>query len=524
MAYKALYRKYRPQTFSDVVGQDHIVETLKGELASNKISHAYLFTGTRGTGKTSCAKILAKAVNCLDVKDGDPCLSCDYCNLISTEEATDIVEIDAASNTGVDDIRVLRDQIVFSPTSLKYRVYIIDEVHMLSTNAFNALLKTLEEPPEHAIFILATTEVHKLPATILSRCQRFDFRRIEPSKICERIKYIAEKENFKITEQAATLIAAAADGGMRDALSILDLCLSSTNDITEETVAKVCGMSGNEYLNKLSDSIMTQDAETALTLIDELHRSSVDMLRLCNELSSHFRDIMVVKTVSSKDKPVVCSSEQLKVLEKKAETFDIKDIMRALTMLSSCLASMQNSDRRSVLEMTVIKLCTPSLCQDYDSLEKRIRNLESGRAALVAAAPKEEIKEKPVKEKAEEKPTVKEEKTEGQETNSSSPIPEWKEIMKILEKTCPPIHGVLNGSKAYISGAYLLIDAPNPMFRSLITKDDSLHRKAIRTAAAQVLGKEYRLGPYKPQTVSAEDDPLKALSEKLKSLEIPTAK
>ncbi|MBR6572603.1 MAG: DNA polymerase III subunit gamma/tau [Clostridia bacterium] len=527
MAYKALYRKYRPQTFSDVVGQDHIVETLKGELASNKISHAYLFTGTRGTGKTSCAKILAKAVNCQDIKDGDPCLSCDFCNLISSEEATDIVEIDAASNTGVDDIRVLRDQIVFSPTSLKYRVYIIDEVHMLSTSAFNALLKTLEEPPEHAIFILATTEVHKLPATILSRCQRFDFRRIEPSKICERIKYIADKENFKITDEAATLIAAAADGGMRDALSILDLCLSGTNDITEETVTKVCGMSGNEYLNKLSDSIIAQDTEAALTLIDELHRSSVDMLRLCNELSAHFRDIMVVKTVSAKTKPVVCSSEQLKVLEKKAETFDIKDVMRALTMLSACLSGMQNSDRRSILEMTVIKLCTPSLCQDYDSLEKRVRNLESGRTVIVEEPEKKQEKKTPAPKKQEEEPLVTEEKPaveekpKVEEKGNQEPINEWKEIMKILSKTCPPIHGVLDGSKAYINGAYLLIDAPNPMFRSFIKKDDSIYKTAIRKAANEVLGKSYRLGPYKQQTVSADEDPLKALSEKLKNLEIP---
>ena len=522
MAYKALYRKYRPQTFSDVVGQDHIVETLKGELASNKISHAYLFTGTRGTGKTSCAKILAKAVNCLDIKNGDPCLSCDFCNLISREEATDIVEIDAASNTGVDDIRVLRDQIVFSPTSLKYRVYIIDEVHMLSTSAFNALLKTLEEPPEHAIFILATTEVHKLPATILSRCQRFDFRRIEPSKICERIKYIADKENFKITDEAATLIAAAADGGMRDALSILDLCLSGTNDITEETVTKVCGMSGNEYLNKLSDSIIAQDTEAALTLIDELHRSSVDMLRLCNELSAHFRDIMVVKTVSAKTKPVVCSSEQLKVLEKKAETFDIKDVMRALTMLSACLSGMQNSDRRSILEMTVIKLCSPSLCQDYDSLEKRVRNLESGRTVIVEEPEKkQEKKALAPKNKVEEKPSITEEKPKVEENGNQEPINEWKEIMKILSKTCPPIHGVLDGSKAYINGAYLLIDAPNPMFRSFIKKDDSIYKTAIRKAASEVLGKSYRLGPYKAPTVSADEDPLKALSEKLKNLEIP---
>ena len=527
MAYKALYRKYRPQTFSDVVGQDHIVETLKAELASNKISHAYLFTGTRGTGKTSCAKILAKAVNCEDVKNGDPCLSCSFCNLISADEVTDIVEIDAASNNGVDDIRALREQITFSPTALKYRVYIIDEVHMLSPNAFNALLKTLEEPPSHTIFILATTEVHKLPATILSRCQRFDFRRIDASKICERIEFIAEKENFSITPQAAALIAAAADGGMRDALSILDLCLSFANEITEKTVTDVCGMSGNEYLNKLSDCIINCDAEAALTLIDELHKNSVDMLRLCNDLSSHFRDIMIIKTVSSKNKPVVCSTEQLKILEGKAQAFDIKDIMRTLSMLSSCLSNMQSSDRRSILEMTIIKLCNPSLCEDYESLEKRVRNLENGHIVAApiknepAKAPKEQEKKEEIKE---EPPVIVDEEPVKTEESVETPIKEWKEIMKILEKSCPPIFGVLSGSKAYIQGGYLLIDAPNPMFRNFVKKDDSVYRNAIKKAATSVLGKIYKLGPYKAQTVSQDEDPLKALSEKLKNLEIPTAK
>ena len=234
MSYQALYRKYRPQTFSDVVGQEHITETLKNELSAGKVTHAYLFTGTRGTGKTSTAKILAKAVNCLNPKNGDPCLECESCLSVANGENTDIVEIDAASNNSVDSIRELRDQVNFAPASSKYRVYIIDEVHMLTISAFNALLKTLEEPPEHVIFILATTEVHKLPATILSRCQRFDFRRIDPERICERIQYIAGKEGLTVTDGAASLIAAAADGGMRDALSILDLCASGSKNIDEE--------------------------------------------------------------------------------------------------------------------------------------------------------------------------------------------------------------------------------------------------------------------------------------------------
>ena len=253
MAYQALYRKYRPTTFSDVIGQEHITETLKNELSEGKTVHAYLFTGTRGTGKTSCAKILAKAVNCLNPKDGDPCLECEGCLAIANGENTDIVEIDAASNNGVDNIRELRDLLSFAPASSKYRVFIIDEVHMLSIGAFNALLKTLEEPPEHVIFILATTEVHKLPATILSRCQRFDFRRIDNEKICERIQYIAEKEGLSVSSDAATLIASAADGGMRDALSILDLCASSSKDIDEATVESVCAMAGNDYLLEMDE-------------------------------------------------------------------------------------------------------------------------------------------------------------------------------------------------------------------------------------------------------------------------------
>lgn len=534
MAHQALYRKYRPQTFSEVYGQDHIVETLKGELAEGRVSHAYLFTGTRGTGKTTCARILAKAVCCENAQNGDPCLSCESCKMIAAEEATDIVEMDAASNNGVEDVRVLREQISFSPGVLKYRVYIIDEVHMLSNQAFNALLKTLEEPPEHAIFILATTEVHKLPATILSRCQRFDFRRISPEKIVSRIDYIAGEEGFSITPEAASLIASAADGGMRDALSILDLCLASSKEITEETVTEVCGMSGHDYLNRLSDAIIASDTSAALELIDRLHNGSVDMLRLSIDLSSHFRDIMVVKTVSSANKPVVCSSAQLEIYKQKAEAFDIKDVMRALSVLSEAIASMQNGNRRSIFEMAVIKLCCPELCYDIDSLEKRIRALELGAPRKTAAAPV--VAEKP----AEEKPvaaTSVQEAPEDEEiplpedpedsapapmnTSSDTPIEEWREILKVLSATAPLLCGVLENSRAFIQGAYLLIDAPNPLFRDMINGKDALYRDAIRKAATQVLGQTYKLGPYRPRQVDAASDPLSAIAEKLKQFDIP---
>ena len=377
MAYQALYRKYRPQTFSDVVGQNHITKTLKNELDCGKVVHAYLFTGTRGTGKTTCAKILAKAVNCLNPVNGDPCGECEICRMVAADEATDIVEMDAASNNGVDDIRELREQVNFSPASCKYRVYIIDEVHMLSGAAFNALLKTLEEPPEHVVFILATTEVHKLPATILSRCQRFDFRRIDSSEIVNRLKYVAKNEALNLTDDAATLIASAADGGMRDALSILDLCASHSNDITEDTVTSVCSMAGNDYLIKMADLIKNHSTEQALTLIDELHNSSVDMLRLLSELTSHFRDLMIVKVVKGKQKPIVCSSQKMQALENQAQSFDIKEIMAILSVLQSSAAAMQSGNRRCEMEMAIIRLCNPNIRQDLASLERRIAALES---------------------------------------------------------------------------------------------------------------------------------------------------
>lgn len=549
MAYKALYRKYRPLTFSEVSGQEHITETLKGELRAGKISHAYLFTGTRGTGKTSCAKILARAVNCLSLADGDPCCECEACRLALSEEATDIVEMDAASNNGVDDIRILREQITFTPSVLKYRVYIIDEVHMLSNQAFNALLKTLEEPPEHVIFILATTEVHKLPATILSRCQRFDFHRIENSKIVERIFYIADKEGFTVTNEAANLIAAAADGGMRDALSILDLCLSGSDEITEQTVTTALGMSGNEYLTRFAESFLDGDAESALTLIDELHKNSIDMLRLATDLSSYFRDIMIVKTVSSEKKPVVCSSEQLGVYKSLAERFDIKDVMRTLTMLSDCISAMQSADRRSQLELTVIKLCDPALCDDYAALEKRVRALESGAprasAAVQTAKPAEAAPAVPPKAKPAEAPAAASTVIEDEEiplpdeppvsdydvpqapeqvtepADGEQPIAEWGEVLKILARTNPIMCGVLNGSRAFISGQYLLIDAPNPQFKDLINKNDTRYRDALRNAAAEVLGQTYKLGPWRSKKEIQEDSPLKQLENRLKKLEVP---
>lgn len=539
MAYQALYRKYRPKTFADVIGQEHITETLKNELSSGKTVHAYLFTGTRGTGKTSCAKILARAVNCLDLREGDPCLECDSCRIIDKGENTDIVEIDAASNNSVDSIRELRELISFAPSGSKYRVYIIDEVHMLSISAFNALLKTLEEPPEHVVFILATTEVHKLPATILSRCQRFDFRRIENTKICERLQYIAQNEGLTLTDGAATLIAAAADGGMRDALSILDLCASSSKNIDEATVESVCAMAGNDYLLEFADCVKNCDAEKSLLLIDKLHNSSVDMLRLLSELTSHYRDLMIVKTVKQKNPPIVCSSSRMEALKKQAETYDIKDIMYCLNILQSAFASMQTGNRRCEMEMAVIRMCDPRLSADISALEQRISALERGGVTIIKentqvnntvinkpSVIQEDDDEIPPPLTEDEAPAPIEEKKEPVNNDTSvaengiTPVEKWGEILHLLTADCPLIAGVLKGSKAYIKGAYLLIDAPNSQFRSLINSGNAYYKDSIRKAAQNILGATYKLGPYTPPKQTKESDPLTDFANRLKNFEL----
>ncbi len=516
MAYQALYRKYRPQTFSDVVGQEHITETLKKQLCEGKTVHAYLFSGTRGTGKTSCAKILAKAVNCINSDNGDPCLECDSCENIASGENTDIIEIDAASNNSVDSIRELRDLVNFTPTNSKYRVYIIDEVHMLSLSAFNALLKTLEEPPAYVIFILATTEIHKLPATILSRCQRFDFRRIENEKICKRIQYIAQNEGLNVTEDAAMLIAAAADGGMRDALSILDLCAASSNEIDEATVENVCAMAGNEYLTELAENIKNHRTEDALLLIEKLHNSSVDMLRLLSGLISHYRDLMIIKAVKGKNRPIVCSTKKLTILEEQAKDYDIRDIMYCISVLQSATVSMQSGNRRCEMEMSVIRMCDPRMSDDIISLERRIATLENGAKSFVPTKvmPVDDTEETLIVENEVALPiaTVSE--------GDINKLDKWHEILGIIKNEAPLLWGVLTDSSAYIKGEFLLIDAPNPQFRTMINSGNSQYKDSIRKAALTVLGKTYKLGPYTKINTSAEVDPLQEIADKLKNFEI----
>ena len=544
MAYQALYRKYRPNTFSDVVGQDHITKTLKSSVKDKKTVHAYLFTGTRGTGKTTCAKILAKAVNCLNSHDGDPCGECDICRAAQDGSLTDIVEIDAASNNGVDSIRELRDQVNFPPVEAKYRVYIIDEVHMLSQGAFNALLKTLEEPPEHVIFILATTEVHKLPATILSRCQRFDFKRIDDDFIAARLKYVAECEGLNIDENSARLISGISDGALRDALSILDLCAATGGDITEDTVFNVCSMASNEYLIRLADCIKRKDTEGALTLIDTLHGLSVDMHRLLEELTTHFRDIMIIKTVKSGRLPIVCSASHLAALKEQAESFDLKETVAIIDILRSYCSESRDQNGRITAEMAIIRLTNPEIRNDLQSLELRVAALEAGNITATASAVSSTPVAEPIIEKAAEKKAAEpvkpeevpyeapaEEKNDTPVAESPAPsdtneennageqkVPEWDDIVAVLETTCPIIAGVLKNSAAYIKGDYLLIDTDNSQFKSLYGGKNPVYRESIRKAAQKILGVSYKLGPYK-RVESESSDPLKAFAEKLKSLE-----
>ena len=357
--YRALYRKWRPQRFADVVGQAPIVTALQNQIAAGRIGHAYLFTGTRGTGKTTCAKIFAKAVNCLDHSSPDPCCQCEVCKGIDSGAIMDIIEMDAASNNGVDDIRDLRDEVAYLPSVCRYKVYIIDEVHMLSTQAFNALLKTMEEPPEHVIFILATTEVQKVPVTILSRCQRYDFSRITADDIAGRLRYVAEQEKIELDPNAAQLIGRLADGAMRDALSILDTCAGVDNKVDEALVRRMAGVTDRSYLFEISDAIAARDSVAALEKIAALRQQSVDMRRLCMELAGHYRNLMLCALPGGTSLLTGTSpEEEAAYLQRK--DFPQADAIRAINAFGSALEKMsRGTDQRIELELAVFSLTQP---------------------------------------------------------------------------------------------------------------------------------------------------------------------
>ena len=406
--YLALYRKYRPKTFDDVISQEHITTTLKNQLKNGQNSHAYLFTGSRGTGKTTCSKILAKAVNCLNPVDGNPCLKCEACRAIE-EESSDVTEIDAASNNGVDYVRDLKEEAVYAPISCKYRVYIIDEVHMLSTAAFNALLKLIEEPPPHVIFIFATTETHKVPATILSRCQRFEFRRIDINDSKKRLLDIAEKENVKLSEDAAFLISKISDGGMRDALSLLDQCISVSENITADVVRECAGISGSDYLFDISEKIENQDIPSLLKILDELNSRSKNINRLIEELIAHYRILMLLK--AGADNSVIrVTDEELNRYRSAAESYTLGEIMRCISILSEFLGSMGRVVNPLLhAEMCFIRLASPKLDINEEGLntrieliEKKLEKISSGEIGIAVNTPAAEVKKEAVTEEIKE--------------------------------------------------------------------------------------------------------------------------
>ncbi len=383
--YQALYRKWRPKTFSDVVGQEHITSTLRRQVADGRLSHAYLFTGTRGTGKTTCAKILAKAVNCENPQDGDPCNECPSCLGIDSGAFLDVTELDAASNNGVDNVRALRDEAVYSPAQVKKRVYIVDEVHMLSPAAFNALLKILEEPPEHLMFILATTELHKVLPTILSRCQRFAFRRILPRDIEARLSYVAKEENIDLKPDGAELLARLSDGAMRDALSLLDQCSAAGGAIDAQAVLSVLGLAGNVQTAQLMELILRRDAKAALLLLGQLYASGKDVSAVLGELSTLARDLLISSTAPEGGVALLSGGYDggtLKLLQKAASN---ARFIQICTVLQETAAALQFSvNRRTDAELCLLRLCDESLCGDLTALNARIARIEDQLAAGAA--------------------------------------------------------------------------------------------------------------------------------------------
>ncbi len=488
--HQALYRKWRPQVFDDVCGQEHITSILKYETEHQKFSHAYLFCGSRGTGKTTCAKILAKAVNCESPVNGSPCNKCAACLSIDSGAATDVLEMDAASNNGVENIRDIRDEVVYTPTALKYRVYIVDEVHMLSGSAFNALLKTLEEPPSHVVFILATTELHKLPATIISRCQRFDFRRISTEALMGRLAFISEKEGIEAEESALRVISKLAQGGMRDAISLLELCAGNHTLITEDLVNFTLGTGGQEKLINTVKAIAKADYDFIFDIVDEIVRSSKDISVFWNELISVYRDILVIKTTRSADKYLDLTDAQREALFSVSELFTKETLLSHIRMLDDASYAMQNagSVKRIVAEMTLIKMSDHNLDPSYDNILSRLSKLElyaaSGGSVSVIKESKAEAKKEA--EKPENKLLEKSQKAQGSTPSNTvaRPVRAWNEI---AEKTVGDdgfLLSFLKMARGHISAENkLVVSFPNELARDMI---DSAEIKRVLCTAVNI--------------------------------------
>lgn len=538
--YKALYRKYRPMTFDDVVSQPHITTTLRNQLINGKTAHAYLFTGSRGTGKTTCARILAKALNCLNPVDGNPCLECDICRDAEDNALSDIIEIDAASNNGVDDIRDLRDGAVYTAERCRYKVYIIDEVHMLSKEAFNALLKIMEEPPPHVKFILATTEIHKVLPTILSRCQRYDFRRILPKDITERLLYVAEKENISLDREAAELIAKTADGGMRDALSLLDQCIAFSENVTLEIVSGAAGIAGREPVFDIMEAVADKNAGRAAEVIDELYSMSKDMQKLCDELISQFRNVMIAKAVPNNINLLACMPSELERIKALADRLSLDEIMHILEILQAGNERIARvSSKRVEIEMCLLKLCSQTAGQSVqassagtdltaklDMLERRLSEVQQNSSISNSIppvqnsnnyqpAPQQSTYSKPAAPAANhgggDMPKLRPEDFVSEER--------WTDILEKFAEICPSVSGALSGSYALKGGGFMLIYTENSFFLQLLRNKENAEK--LQEAIRIITGKTYAIRAKCTAKPAESGDKLKGILDKAKENNIP---
>lgn len=476
--HQALYRKYRPSVFDDVSGQEHITSILRYEALHGSVSHAYLFAGSRGTGKTTCAKILAKVVNCLDPVDGNPCNECENCLAIDSGTATDVVEMDAATNTGVDYIRDLRDSVMYTPAMLKKRVYIIDEAHMLSDSAFNALLKTIEEPPDHVLYIFATTEPHKIPATIISRCQRFEFRRISVSDLSERLMYIASEEGIDLSEEGSALIAKTAQGGMRDAISLMELCAGSHRHISPELVNEILGTSPYERMCEVAAAIAKKDYASLFKTVNDIVISSKDLLVFFSDLTYFYRDMTVQKSSGTSDY-LDLSPQEYKLLCQVCESFDMATLLYHSRLLDEAYANMMKNptSKRLTAELTLMKMCDSRLSSTQDALLARITALENKLALLskgiapveTAIKPAEEPKKAEVKEA----PKPKEEKKEmPKAVPAMERLRSWNEIISKVGESDHAIESFLKSCVCYYNEAdriYKIVSSREIMAKMLDT-------------------------------------------------------
>ena len=524
--YQALYRRFRPETFNQVLGQEHITTTLKNQIINGNVGHAYLFAGTRGTGKTSTAKIFARAVNCLNPVDGNPCNECDICRGILDESIMDVIEMDAASNNSVEDIRELREKVKYPPSKAKYKVYIIDEVHMLSKGAFNALLKTLEEPPAHLIFILATTEVEKLPQTILSRCQRFDFRRVTTKDIVKNMKDICSQLDIEVEDEALNLIARSSDGAMRDALSLLDQCISfSQGKLSYDDALQILGLVGDDYLFNLVDAIIEKNLELALEIVDEINKKGKDINRFINDLIYHFRNLMIAKNSNSPALIIDAQTDTIKRYTSQAEKLKSSTIMEGVKIFSEAEnQSKWSSQPRIILEMSIIKLMNT---ENKGTLEERIERIENilrngdvsfykkdkrnNENKVNAIKPEEKPEEKKIDKKKIDQRVDLEKEEPSEETQYDGEInldiikKEWPKVLNSIKEVDVPVHVLLmDGKLKSFKKDILTIAYKDEVHKETINKKE--RKECVEKVISRHFGREIRVEFIKEEEQDEDDE------------------